>query len=81
MDSSNAAAELPGWCVDATHVAIAKDCLYAICHDPTVGHYLHQIRQADEASLSDYLQDTLEVAIEQAHDDFGVDPSSWIHLP
>ena len=40
-----------------------------------VGFYLY-VYQENEC-LYDHLQDELKIAIEQAEEDYGVDPNSW----
>jgi hypothetical protein len=44
-------------------------------HDPAVGWYLY-VYQGGECT-HDFLQDTLELAVEQAESDFGVSRSAW----
>ena len=44
-------------------------------HDPFVGFYLYVFE--NEKCTHDYLQDTLEAAIEQAWKDFGIFKSAW----
>lgn len=48
---------------------------YEIKHDPSVGFYLY-VFDGDRC-IDDYLQDTLELAMEYARDDFGVPKEAW----
>lgn len=48
---------------------------YEIKHDPNVGFYLYVFE--NDKCISDYLQDTLELAMECAWEDFGVPKESW----
>ena len=48
---------------------------FKIEHDPQAGFYLYVFD--GEKCVADYLQDTLELAMLQAEQDFGVPPSSW----
>lgn len=48
---------------------------YKIKHDPSVGFYLY-VFDGDRC-IHDYLQDTLELAMEYARDDFGVPKEAW----
>ena len=48
---------------------------YEIKHDPSVGFYLYVFE--DGKCIRDYLQDTLELAMESAWKDFGVQKKSW----
>ena len=52
-----------------------KTRYYEIKHDPNVGFYLYVFE--NEKCINDYLQDTLELAIECAWEDFGVPKESW----
>ncbi|MDR3624156.1 MAG: hypothetical protein P4L16_03330 [Chlamydiales bacterium] len=48
---------------------------YEIKHDPLVGFYLYVFE--DDKCIRDYLQDTLELAMECAWEDFGVPKDAW----
>lgn len=48
---------------------------YEIECDPHVGFYLY-VYEGDKC-IRDYLQDTLEIAIECAWEDYGVPKDSW----
>jgi hypothetical protein len=48
---------------------------YEIKHDPLVGFYLYVFE--DGKCIRDYLQDTLELAMECAWEDFGVPKEAW----
>jgi len=48
---------------------------YEIKHDPSVGFYLYVFE--DGKCIRDYLQDTLELAMECAWEDFGVQKDAW----
>jgi len=48
---------------------------FVIEEDDNVGFYLY-IFEGDKCK-EDYLQDSFDLAIEQAEEDFGVDPRSW----
>jgi hypothetical protein len=43
--------------------------------DPEVGFYLYVYE--NEKCIADYLQDDLEAIIQQAYQDFKLDPQSW----
>ena len=49
---------------------------YEIKHDPMVGFYLYVFE--GEKCIRDYLQDTLEIAMECALKNFGVPNDAWI---
>lgn len=48
---------------------------YEIKHDPSVGFYLYVFD--GNRCIRDYLQDTLEIAIECAWEDFGLPKDAW----
>ena len=48
---------------------------YEIKHDPLVGFYLY-VFEGDRC-VRDHLQDTLEIAIESALEDYGVPKDAW----
>lgn len=48
---------------------------YDIKHDPNIGFYLYVFE--NDKCITDYLQDTLELAMECALEDFGVPKGSW----
>lgn len=48
---------------------------YVIKQDPSVGFYLY-VFEGDKC-IFDYLQDTLELAMESAWEDFGVPKDAW----
>lgn len=48
---------------------------YEIKYDPPVGFYLHVFER--DKCIRDYLQDTLDVAMECAWEDFGVPKNAW----
>ncbi len=48
---------------------------YEIEYDPYAGYYLYVFE--GNKCIRDYLQDTLEIAIECALDDFGVPKEAW----
>lgn len=52
-----------------------KTRYYEIKHDPNVGFYLYVFE--NDKCIHDYLQDTLELAMECAWEDFGVPKESW----
>ncbi len=45
--------------------------------DPTVGFYLYVFEGDDDACAWDYLQDTLDAAMEQAQFSYGVSKGAW----
>jgi hypothetical protein len=49
---------------------------FVIKRDTAAGFYLFVFQ--DGVCVQDYLQDTLEQAIEMAHDDFGVPKDAWV---
>ncbi len=54
-----------------------KPMNFIIEHDKNVGFYLYVYDDATGKNTHDYLQDTLEIAKEQAFEDFGVHLDSW----
>lgn len=52
-----------------------KSRYYEIHYGPAVGFYLYIFE--NNRCISDYLQDTLELAIECAWEDFGVPKEAW----
>ena len=52
-----------------------KSRFYEIRHDPSVGFYLY-VFEGDNC-IRDYLQDTLEIAMECALEDYGVSKNAW----
>ena len=48
---------------------------FVIERDERAGWYLYVLES--DRCVMDYLQDTLEHAMEQAHEEFGVAPDSW----
>ncbi len=48
---------------------------YEIKHDPSAGFYLY-VFEGDKC-ISDHLQDTLEIAMECAWEDYGVPKNVW----
>ena len=60
------------WVADSEQL---KPRHYVIEHDPAVGFYLF-VFEGDESKY-DYLQDTLDIAMSQAEEKFGVPRSSW----
>ena len=50
--------------------------LFIIEEDPAVGFYLYVYQQSE--CVADHLQDTLEMAIEQAEEDYGVPRAAWV---
>jgi hypothetical protein len=48
---------------------------YEIKHDRSVGFYLYVFK--GDRCVCDYLQDTLELAMECAWEDFGVPKEAW----
>lgn len=58
----------------ANYESLKPRC-YEIKHDPFVGFYLY-IFEGDKC-ICDHLQDTLELAMECAWEDFGVPKGSW----
>lgn len=48
---------------------------YEIKHDPSVGFYLYVFE--DDRCVRDYLQDTLETAINCAFEDYNVPKTAW----
>ncbi|WP_341895032.1 hypothetical protein [Ferrovibrio terrae] len=46
-----------------------------IQYDPSVGYYLYIFDSED--CTYDYLQDTFEIAVAQAEEDFGIPSSAW----
>lgn len=48
---------------------------YEIKHDPLVGYYLYAFE--GDRCVRDHLQDTLEIAIESAFEDFEVPKDAW----
>jgi hypothetical protein len=47
---------------------------------PEVGAYLY-INEENGKGLYDYLQNNIEVCMEQAFEDFGVPMEMWVHKP
>lgn len=52
-----------------------KSRYYEIKYDPPIGFYLY-VFESDKY-IYDYLQDTLEIAMECAWEDFGVPKEAW----
>ena len=52
-----------------------KTRYYEIKYDPLVGFYLYVFE--DDRCIYDHLQDTLEIAIECAWEDYGVPKNLW----
>ena len=48
---------------------------YEIKHEPSVGFYLY-VFEGDKC-IRDHLQDTLEIAMEYAWEDYGVPKNAW----
>lgn len=48
---------------------------YEIKQDPYVGFYLYVFE--DNKCIRDYLQDTLDIAMECAFEDYGVPKNAW----
>lgn len=55
-----------------------KPMHYEIEHDLVAGFYLYVFENGK--CIRDYLQDTLEVAMECARDDFGVTKDAWVKV-
>lgn len=51
--------------------------LARIEHDAAAGFYLHIFDAESGASTHDHLQDTLEIAMEQAEEEYGLVRASW----
>lgn len=60
------------WCADCESL---KPRYYEIKHDPLVGFYLYVFEGGE--CVRDHLQDTLEVAIESALEDYDVPKDAW----
>jgi len=56
----------------------SKSQSYEIKHDPFVGFYLYVFEE--EKCIHDHLQDTLEIAMECAWEDYGVPKNAWKKL-
>jgi hypothetical protein len=54
---------------------VFKPRYYEIKHDPSVGFYLYVFENGK--CIHDYLQDTLDLAMECALEDFGVPKNAW----
>lgn len=52
-----------------------KNRYYEIKYDPNVGFYFYVFE--NDKCIHDYLQDTLELAMECALEDFGVPKEAW----
>jgi len=52
-----------------------KGRVYEIKHDPLVGFYLYVFESGK--CVRDHLQDTLDIAIESAYEDFNVPKDAW----
>jgi hypothetical protein len=50
-------------------------CHFEIKEDPATGFYLYVFE--GERCVRDYLQDTLEIAIDTAFEDYGVPRDAW----
>ncbi len=48
---------------------------YEIKHDPSVGFYLYEFDS--DRCIRDQLQDTFEIAVEVALEDYGVPKNAW----
>lgn len=55
-----------------------KGWTFAIHDEPSMNSYYLYVWDADGNNTHDYDQDTLEIAKEQAYEDFGVPMDSWI---
>lgn len=55
-----------------------KNMRFEIEHDSKAGYYLY-VWEGDRNTY-DYLQDTLEIAMEQAEEEFGVPTSAWTKI-
>lgn len=53
-----------------------KNYSYEIYRDPVAGFYLYVYSKGK--CVKDYLQDTLDIAIEQAREGYGVPEDSWV---
>lgn len=51
--------------------------LARIEHDAAAGFYLHILDAGTGASTHDHLQDTFEIAMEQAEEDYGLARTGW----
>ncbi|NGX46997.1 MAG: hypothetical protein K1000chlam3_00366 [Chlamydiae bacterium] len=58
----------------ANSVSLKPRC-YEIKHDPSVGFYLYVFE--NDKCIRDHLQDTLEMAMECALEDYGVPKNAW----
>jgi len=63
------------WLADSDSL---KSRYYEIKHDPFVGYYLYVFD--GERCIRDYLQDTLEIAMDCALEDYGVPKNAWKKL-
>jgi hypothetical protein len=60
------------WIANSNYI---KSRRYEIKHDPLAGFYLYIFE--DGKCICDYLQDTLEIAMESAQEDYGVPRNVW----
>jgi hypothetical protein len=51
---------------------------YEIKHDPPVGFYLYVFERG--RCVEDHLQDSLEIAIDSALEDYGVPKDAWVKV-
>ena len=61
------------------YIAYSKDNFYRleIEEDVSVGFYLIIYPKGEKQSVADYLQDTLEFAMEEAEELYGVTKNDW----
>ncbi len=60
------------WCVESEALMPRN---FEIKHDPLVGFYLYVFENGK--CIRDHLQDTLEIAIESAFEDYDVPKDAW----
>ncbi|APZ95972.1 hypothetical protein Fuma_05635 [Fuerstiella marisgermanici] len=64
-----------------THIAHHAHHRYEIVPESDVGFYVIRYADSTDKSTYDYLQDTLEMAMECAHEEFAVPIGSWTPVP
>lgn len=64
-----------------THIAHHAQHRYDIVPESGVGFYVIRYADSTDKSTHDYQQDTLKMAKEFAHEEFGVPIGSWTPVP
>jgi hypothetical protein len=63
------------------YLAFSPDKKYRlVIEDDTVGYYLFIYANGNDLPQEDYMQDTFQIAKEQAFELYEVDPNSWVQI-